>query len=169
MKPPDRSDVMRSVIGAANRGNVSFYCIDVRGATTATSNGMTAGLTRTAAGIGSTQSVMSSSPSGAMTQAKQFDVIQDALAVHVQLNMAELADGTGGFAVFNTNDFKKKMARIMKDVRTHYEISYVPTPAVYDGHFRHIRVTVAGPKLSVQTPRWLFCRAGTQWPICTPV
>jgi hypothetical protein len=142
---------MRAVISAANRGKVSFYCIDVRGLTPTTSNGMSTGLTQTAAGIGATQSTMSSSPQGAMAQARETDVIQDAMAAHTQLNMAELAEDTGGFAVFSTNDFKKNMARIMEDVRTHYEISYVPTSTAYDGHFRMIKVTVNHPKLIVQT------------------
>ena len=151
VKPPGHAEVMRSVVGAANRGNVSFYCIDVRGLTAGTSNGMSTGLTRTAAGISRTQSVMSDSPSGAMAQANEFEVIQDSLAAHIQLNMAELAEGTGGFAVFNTNEFKKNMARIMEDVRTHYEISYVPASTIYDGHFRQIKVTVRDPNLIVQS------------------
>jgi hypothetical protein len=65
--------------------------------------------------------------------------------------MAELAEGTGGFAIFNTNDFRKNMARVMEDVRTHYEISYVPASALFDGHFRKIQVSVADKNLTVQT------------------
>jgi len=74
VKPPDRDDYMRQVIGAANRGNISFYCIDVRGLTTASSNGMTAGLTATAAGISSRQSTIPSSPSLAKQQMQQDDL-----------------------------------------------------------------------------------------------
>jgi VWFA-related protein len=151
VKPPDRGDFMRTVIGAANRGNVSFYCIDVRGLTSATSNGTSRGLTQTAGAISKTQSVMSDSPSAGMRQASEFDVIQDALSAETQLNMADLAESTGGFAVFNTNDFKRNMARIMEDVRTHFEISYVPASTIYDGHFRQVKVTVNDPKLVVQT------------------
>jgi len=151
VKPPDRDDYMRQVIGAANRGNISFYCIDVRGLTTASSNGMTSGLTATAAGISRGQSSIPSSPAAAKQQMQQDDIALEALSSHTQLNMAELAEGTGGFAVFNTNDFKKNMARIMEDVRTHYEISYVPASTSYDGHFRKIEVRVADNKLTVQS------------------
>jgi VWFA-related protein len=151
VKPPDRGDMMRQVIGAANRGNVSFYCIDVRGLTTATSNGMTAGLTATAAGISRGQSSVPTSASGARAQAGEDDLIQEALASHTQLAMAELAEGTGGFAIFSTNDFKRNMTRVMEDVRTHYEISYVPTSTLYDGHFREIKVAVSGKDLTVQS------------------
>jgi VWFA-related protein len=150
INPPGNHDFVQSVISAANRGNVTFYCIDVRGLTLATSNGVTSGLTATAAGISAGQGTMSNSPRAAMAQAGQFDLMDQALSAHGQLNMEELAKSTGGFAVFSTNDFKKNMARIMEDVRTHYEISYVPTSADYDGHFRKINVTLSDPKLIVQ-------------------
>ncbi len=129
--PPGRHDFVRTVIGAANRGNVTFYCIDVRGLTLSTSNGATAGLVQSAH--------------------RDFDVLDQAFAAHVQLNMAELAESTGGFAVFSTNDFKKNMVRIMEDVRTHYEISYVPVSNQYDGKYRKIKVTVTDPSLRIQT------------------
>jgi VWFA-related protein len=149
--PPARHDFVRSVVSAANRGNVTFYCIDVRGLTMATSNGVSIGLTKSAAATSRTQGTPSSSPSVAMAQAQEMDQVQQALAAHVQLNMAELAEGTGGFAVFSTNDFKKSMERIMEEVRTHYEISYAPQSNVYDGKYRKIKVTVADSNLNVQT------------------
>jgi hypothetical protein len=43
------------------------------------------------------------------------------------------------------------MARIMEEVRTHYEISYVPQATVYDGKYRKIKVTVDKPHLTVHT------------------
>ena len=151
VNPPGRHDFVRTVISAANRGNVTFYCIDVRGLTLASSNGVSAGLTKSAAATSATQGTMSSSPSAAMAQAGEFDELEQAAAAHVQLNMAELAESTGGFAVFSTNDFKKNMARIMEDVRTHYEISYVPASNLYDGKYRKIKVTVTDPSLLIRT------------------
>jgi VWFA-related protein len=156
IKPPDRADMMRLVVGTANRGNVSFYCIDVRGLTTGSSNGAVSGLVQSAASLSATQSTVPSSPSAAMGQMQQDDQVQTALASHTQLNMVELAEGTGGFAVFSTNNFKGAMARVMEDVRTHYEISYVPTSTVYDGHFRKIEITVKDPKLVVQSREGYF-------------
>ena len=149
--PLGRHDFVRTVVNAANRGNVTFYCIDVRGLTLASSNGASVGLTKSAAATSQTQGTMSSSPAAAMAQAQQFDVMDQAAAAHVQLNMAELAEGTGGFAVFSTNAFKKSMARIMEDVRTHYEISYVPASNLYDGKYRKIKVTVTDPSLAIRT------------------
>jgi hypothetical protein len=156
VKPPAREDYMRTVVSAANRANVSFYCVDVRGLTAATSNGEVAGLAKTAAQISSTQPTMSDSPSGAMRQASQFDVMEQSFVASGPLSMAELADGTGGFAVFNTNDFKRNMARIMEDIRTHFEISYVPVSNIYDGRFRRVKVIVKDPNLIVQTREGYF-------------
>jgi VWFA-related protein len=167
-KPPNNPGMMRAVVSAANRGNVSFYCIDVRGLTMGGSNSTVAGLTQTAAGISQTQSVMSSSPSGAKAQDKEMDLIQDSLASHVQLNMAELAEGTGGFAIFNTNNFKSGMQRVMEDVRTHYEISYVPASTLFDGHFRRIKVTVHDPKLVVQSRDGYYAVPETSGPPVLP-
>ena len=93
VKPPDRSDMMRLVVSAANRGNVSFYCIDVRGLATASSNGAASGLLQSAASVSSSQSTVPSSPSAAMAQMQQEDLTQTAMVSHTQLNMVELARG----------------------------------------------------------------------------
>jgi VWFA-related protein len=156
LEPPGRPDIVREVISAANRGNVTFYCIDVRGMTLTTSNGGGVGLMESAAATSRTQRTMSSSPSAAMDQAQQFDVMDQDAVANIQLNMSELAKGTGGFAVFNTSDFKKNMERIMEEVRTHYEITYVPKSALFDGKFRKIKVTVDQPHLTVHTREGYF-------------
>jgi VWFA-related protein len=155
-KPPGFQEMLRKVVGAANRGNISFYCFDIRGLTAGTSNGTTAGLTASAAAVSQTQSSVPSSPSAARQQMEQDDLVLDALASHVQLNMADLAEGTGGFAVFGTNEFRKNMVRVMEDVQTHYEISYVPTSTLYDGHFRQVKVTLRDPRLTVQSREGYF-------------
>ncbi len=151
IKPPNRPELTKALESAANRGNISFYCIDVRGLTAASSNGMTSGLTQTAANLSAGQSTVPESPSAGMAQMLQGDLIQESMVSNIQLNMAELAESTGGFAIFNTNDFKRGMARVMEDVRTHYELSYVPTSSAEDGQFRAIKVTVNDPKLIVQS------------------
>ena len=55
VKPPAREDYMRTVVSAANRANVSFYCVDVRGLTLGTTNGDATGLVKTAAQISRTR------------------------------------------------------------------------------------------------------------------
>ncbi len=145
IKPPSRSEIIRNVISAANRGNISFYCLDIRGLLMNTSNGVSNGLLNQAAG-----------GLGDGSGGDKFDLIALAQSSQVQLNMAELAEGTGGFAIFSTNDFEKNMARVTEDISTHYEISYVPILRIYDGHFRKVKVTMRDPKLIVQNRNGYF-------------
>ncbi len=147
--PPDRDEIFRDVISAANRGNISFYGIDVRGLGTFNANALSKNLAASAAAASRSQQ---SRPKIVTTgNAKEFDTIMQMTVGNTQLNMAALAERTGGFAVANTNEIGAAMLRVMEDVRTHYEISYVPTSNVYDGHFRHIAVSVSNPSFSVQS------------------
>lgn len=156
VEPPGRSDVVREVVSAANRANVTFYSIDVRGLMLASSNGGSVGLTNSAAAESSTQGTAPSSPWAAMEQSRQFDLLDQAATANLQLNMVELAKGTGGFAIINTNDFKKNVSRIMEEVRTYYEITYVPKSKIFDGKFRKIDVRVDKPHITVHTREGYF-------------
>lgn len=156
VEPPGRSDVVREVVSAASRANVTFYCIDVRGLMLASSNGASMGLTNSAAAESGTQRTVQSSPSAAMEQARQFDLMDEAATANLQLNMVELAKGTGGFAIFSTNEFKKNVARIVDELRTYYELTYVPKSTVFDGKFRKIEVKVDPPHFTVQTREGYF-------------
>ncbi len=151
VNPPGRRDIVRRVISEANRANVTFYCIDVTGLTGRTTNGVSNGLLRSAAAMSRSQRTVPESPSAGREQMKQDDLLELGFASNYQINMDELATSTGGFAIFSTNDFKKNMTRIMEDVRTHYEISYVPTSSIYDGRFRQIKIQLKDPRLSVQS------------------
>lgn len=156
VEPPNRPDLVRDVVSAANRANITFYCIDTRGLMLASSSGAGAGLANSAAAESATQGTVPSSPSAAMQQSHEFDLLDLSAAANLPLNMENLAKGTGGFAVFNTNDFKDNMARIMEEVRTYYEITYVPKSKVYDGKFRKIDVKVNKPHAMVHTREGYF-------------
>ncbi len=147
--PPDQHSLISNVISSANRGNVSFYGIDVRGLKTGDPDALATNMASTAASISASQHSRPTLVTEAM--AKQDDKIIEGSVANVQQNMDELARGTGGFLVANTNEIARAMLRVMEDVRTHYEISYVPASDVYDGHFRKIQVSVSNPKLTVQS------------------
>lgn len=147
--PPDREEMIKRVISLANRGNISFYGIDVRGLSTMNANALSKNLNTSVRGSSAAQQSRPVYVTPGM--AKQDDTTAEMGVSNGQLNMAHLAEGTGGFAVANTNNFDKAMLRVMEDVRTHYEITYVPVSETYDGHFRHIQVALDDPKLTVQT------------------
>ena len=63
------------------------------------------------------------------------------------LRAEEIATGTGGAAIYNTNDFKGAVAKIVDDTLHFYSLSYVPTRPDSDGHFHPISITVDRPGL----------------------
>ena len=157
--PVGRPELFQRLVSDANRSGVTFYTVDTRGLTIA--DPMTAananlnqiGQDRQLAQI--TQS--SGLPDGPGSTSASFDAMAmsddlDRLAVsNKQLALQELAAKTGGFATANTNDIARPMARVMEDIRTHYEVAYTPKSDLYDGHFRRVQVQLARAKLTVQT------------------
>lgn len=148
--PPDNGEMMRATISAANRANVSFYSVDVRGlrvqsASSLSLNGIR-GITGGVAG-----GVQNRVQTDIRAASAQDDILSNSLHGNTQLNMGELANGTGGFLIADTNDIQKPMRRIMEDVRTHYEVAYTPASSSLDGRFRKIEVRVARSNLVVQT------------------
>lgn len=53
-----------------------------------------------------------------------------------------LAKGTGGFPIFNTNDFLAGLEKVYKDLSEYYILGYVPPNAIHEGTFHSIRVKV---------------------------
>jgi VWFA-related protein len=148
--PPERKELLWNVISSANRGNVSFYMVDVRGLNTSSPNNLATGLLRSASAASAGQSTAARK---GVTEglAKEEDTLLEVNVANTQMNMRELADATGGFTIADTNEIDKSMLRVMQDVRTHYEISYVPSSKVYDGHYRKIALAVNNPHLSIQS------------------
>ena len=85
--------------------------------------------------------------------AERSDIRRD-----TQEGMAYLAEQTGGFAVFNTNDLGKGLARAAADVRDYYVIGYAPETSTFAAkgktpEYHKISVRVTRPGLKVRTRR----------------
>jgi VWFA-related protein len=63
------------------------------------------------------------------------------------LRSEDVATETGGAAIYNTNDFKGAVAKIVDDTLHFYTLSYVPTRPDSDGHFHPISIKVNRPGL----------------------
>ncbi|HSF14632.1 MAG TPA: VWA domain-containing protein [Vicinamibacteria bacterium] len=61
-----------------------------------------------------------------------------------------LADGTGGFAIYNTNGFSEAFDRILNDNSQYYLLAYRPTNEERDGKDRTIDVRLRDPSLQVR-------------------
>lgn len=53
-----------------------------------------------------------------------------------------LAKGTGGFTIFNTNDFKSGLEKIKQDLVDYYILGYIPPNSAHDGSYHKIKVKV---------------------------
>lgn len=130
--PPDRPDLLDSVISEANRANLTFYTLDARGLSTVSNDklsGMTYRNIRRSAGGGG----------------------PDAVNTDLQANSRHLATATGGFAMDNSSDLRTPLRRVMEDIRSHYEATYSPISTNFDGHFRKLAVRITRPGVTVES------------------
>jgi VWFA-related protein len=138
--PAGQPELLDSVIAAANRANVTFYTVDSRGLTTISNSRVSL----------ATSSAISAAEQGAGAGADNR-VGAAVYQTDLQANARHLAEGTGGFAMDNSNDLRGSLRRVMEDVRSHYEVTYSPTSENYDGHFRKLEVKLSVPGLKVQS------------------
>ncbi len=162
---------LESIVGAANRANVSIYSIDTRGV--AQRNEHTEGLMilhgstarlgpqgpQTATN-GLAQPAASDALNGitslaAATSLATAASLRESQNIGNRVSIRELAQRTGGFYI--TEDSASGSAgRIVEDSSTYYEATYSPQHLEYDGHFRTISVKVARPHVKVQSRAGYF-------------
>jgi VWFA-related protein len=150
--PPGYEHVFDDLLSRANRANVSFYGIDVRGLQLATQLGSSGAALANAAVLSAQQRESGSGGSAATReQMTQDDTMQTSMRSDVVDTLGRLSTSTGGFLVTQTNDFGRPLARIAEDIRGYYEASYVPSTPAAPGQFRKIEVRVARKDTRVQS------------------
>jgi VWFA-related protein len=154
--PPSLDAVFRSVISEANRANVSVYTIDARGLTA--EQAMAGARDALIEAQRVSQETMESRGAGAVSkdEVRLSETAESSLRASVEGVLQDLAEGTGGFAIANTNNFKPGAERIAADIAGYYQLSYTPPPSPFDGRFRRIEVKVARKDLVVQTRSGYF-------------
>jgi VWFA-related protein len=65
----------------------------------------------------------------------------DSVATNQQVLYA-LASGTGGFTIFNSNDFLQGLGKVSSEMNEYYILGYVPPSQIHDGAYHKIRVKV---------------------------
>ncbi len=68
-----------------------------------------------------------------------------------QSAMRFLAESTGGIPFRNMNDLTVSLNRVLQDMRSYYEMTYLPANQAPDGKFHSIRVEVKKPGLTART------------------
>ncbi len=146
----------RSMISSANRANVSVYAIDARGLSTTEDSAAAASLNASLAV--SQRQYKSTESASAVTrvEANQFDRAMDSIRANPQVNLAELAEGTGGVLIANMNDFRKPIQRLVEDLGSYYEIIYRPQNSSLDGGFRAITTKLNRSDVTIQSRNGYF-------------
>ncbi len=70
--------------------------------------------------------------------------------------MQELAEKTGGRAIYNTGDVQRAIRQALEDSRVTYTLAYYPTQTKFDGKFRQIKISVKRPGVQLMYRRGYF-------------
>jgi VWFA-related protein len=154
--PPQLEHVLRTAISEANRANVSVYSVDARGLGDSRTFDSTRQTLQEAALA--SQRTMSRQGAGPVTREEVLapETAENALRMDVQGALADLAAGTGGTLIANTNDVARGIERAVGDLQGYYELVYAPTNPAYDGRFRRIEVRVSRKDAVVQARSGYF-------------
>ncbi len=118
----------QELVAQANSNRISFYTIDA------------AGLRASSASLVDRESI---SVAG-------FDGLIDSMYIsNMQSTIRMMAEDTGGFAIFNTNDPTKGLDRIAADFDTYYSLGY-QTASASDGRYHKIKVALKEKDRSVR-------------------
>jgi VWFA-related protein len=157
-------DMMRTIVGAANRSGVSVYTVDMNGLGNETRNQL-----MTMSAIGSYNHInpvtnpgrgQPGDPAGAGAAtmvARTMDRFEGK-GIDAENNspIALLASGTGGAYIDGQDNVKKPLERMFQDMTTYYEATYVPPIVDYDGKFRSIAVKPVRAGLTVRSKTGYF-------------
>ena len=116
-----------SIIGAANRANVTIYVVDLSHVDRRAARLETIGMSMDVGAKGSAPGTSNSSGKPLDREATE-SVLQ------------HLAEDTGGSYIIAEDDFMKSIKQMIQDLTTYYEASYLPPVHEYDGTFRAIAI-----------------------------
>jgi VWFA-related protein len=109
-------------VRALNNANIAVYAIDPRGVVASESNMMAAGLPQIPSGVGLGKTGLNAPNIAGMNL---------------------FASGTGGRAIYNTNDLVGAIKTVMEDDQIVYTIGFYPTEQKMDGSYHKLSVKVA--------------------------
>lgn len=151
-------DLFQKMVTNANTRGITFYALD--------STEMSATYDTVQAGnmaVGqvaavSRQQSRTNATAGVMRENSHQgdDTISAVRTSDTQSSLRALAEGTGGFLIANTNDFRKPFQQLAGDLETHYEAAYRSTSPKMDGRLRKIEVKLARSDWQVESRTGYF-------------
>ncbi|HJU56376.1 MAG TPA: VWA domain-containing protein, partial [Pyrinomonadaceae bacterium] len=154
----------RTVIGNANRANVSIYTVDAAGLRALSSDVETG---RAMTVLGQRRVAVAGSPrdgDGPMT--RDLERNEDLLRLNPESGLGQLADETGGVFIKGTNNPGPRLRQVDEDLHAYYLLTYSPQNQNYDGRFRQISLKVNRPGAEVQARKGYYA---LNVPFDTPV
>jgi VWFA-related protein len=137
---PELDTLFRNLISTANRANVTFYNVDVRGVMTYSQNG--GAMSQLNSGAKASNTTTQPSDRGATKEEmKAADTIETAARANVDLALRDLAESTGGFLIGDSNDLRQPLRHVNEEISSYYEVAYNPGIETYDGSFRKLAVS----------------------------
>lgn len=148
-------EFLKTIASAASRSGVSFYTVDLNGLDLKTNDGLMAAIAMsTLSHNGGSPDI--TVPGGEVTMmGEQMGRIESNVATHNQGPLGELSAATGGAYVSSEENPRKLFRRMLEDLGSYYELSYVPAKQE-DGRFRSIRVQARRQGLAITAPRGYF-------------
>jgi len=154
-RPPELDKAFDSLLGMANRANVTFYSLDTRGVMTASQN---AGAISQLNGASAASRTTITRTSGAVTkdEVMSSDNAESSMRANPQTAIRDLAESTGGFLIGDSNDLRTPLREVNEEIASYYELSYKPGITTYDGSFRSLKVTANRKDLVIHSRNGYF-------------
>ncbi len=149
----------RSVIGNANRANVSIYSVDAAGLRAVSSDSQTGGALAKLGQARLRQAGQSRDGFGSMM--RDLERNEELMRSDPDGALGDLANATGGVLIANTNDPGAHLVQVTDDLHTYYLLTYTPKNQNYDGHFRQVSVKVNRSGTEVQARKGYYALATT--------
>jgi VWFA-related protein len=127
-----------SVIGAANRANVTIYVVDLSRLDRRAAQSET---------IGTSMDIDAKGPRTRASNSSGKSLDREA----TESGLQHLAEATGGSYIIAEDDFVKPAKQIIQDLTTYYEASYIPPIQEYDGTFRRVAVNPLRAGLKIRS------------------
>lgn len=152
-------DAFGKLVARANAANMTIYSFDPTELNETTDTQAAKIALSQVADVSRTQTDVRRQPS--LTERRQQSRQGDALEVAVRSSdlraaLRELAEGTGGFLVANTSEFRKPFQRVIEELEARYEVAYRPADLKLDGRLRTIEVRTRRKDLVIESRSGYF-------------
>jgi VWFA-related protein len=151
-------DLFQKMMTNANQHGITFYALDSTEMSAMTDNIQAGKNALTQMAAQSRQQTNTNASASVMRQNSRAgdDTVSAVRTSDMQASLRALSEGTGGFLIANTNDFRKPFQQLAADLDTHYEVVYRPAAPKFDGRLRKIEVKVARNDLQVESRTGYF-------------